>query len=233
MGKIVIQIPTFLPSLNFFDGVPRLYQRAVKHQWKRYCCWPTGTDFEIGDYGVLKGGIFVPEGNIEKDYDIKCPKTTDTKPTRIDRFSSSRKYKIDFEFNSTKTVKGIRPIEGMTISFQGAGIVFIDAQESFYDRLQKLPELNRNISKNPQADKDLKGKLIVMHILRATNVVIIISEASGGTVKFKASIPINLPNSLVFPSNPQLSFSSSENIAFKTISAEMPLMMMLGKYIQK
>jgi len=198
-----------------------IYTEVIRDHFKVfYANWPIGEPVKLGDYGIMSGRIFICEGNIEDDYNIKFKHRTDTTKDRY-YFKSNHSAKVEFfpkgSFYIQPNMPNIKA--SMKIEFGRGVSVFFNASGIKNHSIADFAKVEENIFSKFKQDKWSEKKVVVNRLVQADSTTIIISGKSGASIcldaESKAITNINLADASI-----RLSVRVENGVAFEIISED-------------
>lgn len=169
-------------------SLARALGRVMRRNFKMNAAWlPLTTPFRLGDYGLWRGGVFQPLGNVTDDFGVKVD-ADDGEPITLD-FESKGVVVVDEDAGASGTTKGANVVDGEV------GLVIRAAQSQSF--VIKAPTLTSrrmtNVAKVAAAidalRDDDKGPpwswryKIVTEIFTGENVTILATIESDTTIR--------------------------------------------------
>ena len=200
----------------------RIYKLAFrKHFTNHEGNFPLSRDLRLGDYGTMKNGFFVKIGNVENILKgFKIMYIPDTNPTQ-EEFQSEGQVTIDNVTKGEIVVGGVAAVKAsLEISFSAKNAIYFASGNVYYNSIDNLPDLGKEILSLYKNKKWEKRYVIVTRILEAEKAVIVISGESGCKVTIEAQAPEILKIDLT-DAQTKLGFSKSDKVSYKIIANNM------------
>ena len=201
------------------DSIAEDYAKAM-HQHFRilFANWPPGQPLELGDYGIVKGSMFMRMGNISE---FKIPFTTRVDQTKDPmHFESSGSVKVVFKAKGSATAGGLMNTKaGFQINFSNKKATFFNAAKCAVNSIESKAVLGKVILRLKDEGKWDKQHAIITEIVTAGSTTIIISKEKSASISIEAKSDsvktIDLADASI-----GLNSTSEEGIGFNTIAKD-------------
>ena len=208
----------------------RIYRRAIRRNLKFYHAnWLPGDPKKLGDYGVMKQGIFIKKGNI-RDLGIQFEESPDP---NSDFHSFNAGGSIDISSHAKGTIQNIVNAS-MEIKFKNAWSVFFHAADARTIRVKDKNALGVAILDffKDNRDKWKRRYIVVTDLVTAGQTIAGVSSSANASLTIEASSPqipvINLQDASI-----GVQFNKSSNVGYTVISKGMDVLMGLSKLQRK
>jgi len=197
-----------------------IYTDALRDHFKIYYAnWPPGEPIELGDFGMMDGNIFIPEGNISKDLNIQF-ETRNDKTEDVYEFKSDNSIEIKFIPKGSFIAPQIPSIKAsMEIKFSHPRSVYFVASGITHHSIFPSNEIGAIILGMFKEQKWPKNRLVITKLVQAATSTIIISGKSGAIVGLEAESDA-IPNIDLADASIKLGLTIDNGTEFKIISAD-------------
>jgi hypothetical protein len=216
---------------SFIMSIASLYTDEVKKNFKvLYANWEPGGPIGLGDYGIMQRNIFIPMGNIKKDYDEFKGNVIQfaSDPTR-----DSKEFKSETGVEVNLMAKGSVNPQGVTlakatldIKFAQKNTIFFNASGCTTDRIANKAKIGVILKQLLKEGKWKKEYCVVTDLVSAERTIIAISEGESSGIQFEAESPalekINLADASI-----KLSLNAEKNVGYK-VPADEGLNLLIG-----
>lgn len=206
-------------------GIADIYISALRKQFNKCPNWEPHTPVALGDYGVLKDGVFMRIDNVSRQFGIEILELP--KQPAIRREFSSEGVKI----NNVEAGAGTDVASGrVDINFQKENGVFFNASECTIRKIDNLGTILEQLHERYKQDKWDKDWVLVTELEEATSAVVAISREANASVSFEAASPIAKIS--LNDASLKLKASKQDKIAYKIDSTDTDatLVVLLGLY---
>lgn len=177
------------------NSIARVYCNAVrKNQKVLYGVWEPGFPVQLGDFGVMKGNIFVHMGNISQFKELKSFKIKYRKDDTRDEktFMTDSGIELTFTPKAGGTTHGVKANASLEIKFSKENSVFFNGAECMFEMIENKYELGQKII---EMYKNSKGSWKREFVLVTDRVVtrralILISRSNNFSATFYADAKI-------------------------------------------
>lgn len=163
----------------------KLYRRAIKRNLAPYYPnWLPGNPQQLGNYGVIKNGIFSVIGNIKDDFGIHFDILEDPHP---DNHQFDAGGSVDVDINANAEANSIAK-GSLQLGFDRSNSVFFQALDARANRIKNKAQVGDQLLQG-FIDKTLNWErryVLVTDIVTAGRTVAAVSSNSGATVEFSA-----------------------------------------------
>lgn len=207
------------------SSIAKIYTKEIKKQFKKlHANWEPGENIELGDFGVMIGGlfnktIFVKKGNLSKKFKIKFKVTKD--PYVDHKYFASQKG-VSVKFNAKGSINPsgvINAKANVNVEFSKENSVFFSAAECKTISIEDKLALGEDIFKLHKQGKWKKKYVVVTDLVKSGKTVIAISSSSNSEFSISANSPtleqINLADA-----SAGLDIVSKKNIGYSVDGAK-------------
>ena len=192
----------------------KVYRKAVARHLKPYHAnWLPGDPRQLGDYGVLDNGIFIPKGNI-RNLGISFDTIEDP---NLDQHTFLAGKDVNLEFNAAGTVPGVANASAK-VKMKNAWSVFFHAIGGNSSRVKNKVELEAQILDFYRNNRDRwkRRYVVVTDLIEAGRTIVAVSSSSNAEIiveaKGEADIFIDLQDSSI-----EIKLGSSSNVGYQII----------------
>src|SRR5690606_13093943 len=174
--------------------IAKLYSREVKRNFKvLFANWLPGSPIELGDYGIMRGDIFVPMGKLKNDFPEFAG---DVIQTELDPTSDHKEFKsgdgIEVRFSPKGSITaGGAPLAkaSLEVAFSRENSVFFDAAECRTTRIANKARLGEIVKSLMAQDRWNRKFCVVTEVVQAGRTTIAISSGRDSSISFEADSP--------------------------------------------
>jgi|GEM_PF-6582064 len=205
----------------------KIYRKAIRHHMAPFFPnWVPGTPNQLGQFGRMKEGTFVAEGNIKDHFGIDFEIHLDASGEPY-QFSSGGNVKVGFNAAADAGAIGNASLK---LEFEKKHTVFVQALESSVHRIknkrQVFDKLLAGFKDGSLAWK--RNYVLVTDILIGGRVVVAVTGESGGEINFSAQADVEA-SQIPFDASIGLNMSTSNMAAYNTTGQQMPLCLGLSR----
>jgi len=194
------------------------YTNEIRAQIKKFATWEPGEPRKLGDYGELRGSLFVRVGNIaDPPFNLRFETNADQTSSPI-TYSSSGAVSIEADGGVSGQVSALAKLTlGLTISFSRENAIYFQALGARYDSINNQLELERQLLDAFAAGDWRDNFVVVTERVGAKSSTVIVSSGMG------ASLQLNAAGGDAFnisDANVKLVSSGKKDIGYETITDE-------------
>jgi hypothetical protein len=205
------------------SSIAKIYADTVReNQRVLYGVWEPGFPVQLGDYGVMKGNIFVQLGNlrdIDEMRNFKITKRTDN--TKDEKFFTSQKG-VQFELKPkvAASTKGAPIKASIDINFTKENSVFFNAAECQFEMIENKFQVGQKLLEIYKQGKDKWKREFVLVTDRviAKRALILISTSNDYSISFEADSKITAID--LAKASLGLSMKSQKSSGYKVVTEE-------------
>jgi hypothetical protein len=198
----------------------KIYAKSLHDHFKVfYANWPPGENIKLGDYGILNGDVFIPEGNITEQFNLQFNRRDD--PTKDNyNFKSTDSVSITFLPKGSYTQTGMPSVKAsLKIDFSNTASVFFNAAGIKHSLIEGMDKLGKIILGMFETQKWPASRFVVTRLVQADSATIIISGKSGASMTLDAESDA-IPNINLADASIKLAVSVDSGIEFNIVCAE-------------
>lgn len=169
-------------------SLARALGRVMRKNFRMNAAWlPLTTPFRLGDYGLWRGGVFSPLGNVADDFGVTVD-AEDGEPVSLD-FESKGVVVVDDEVSASGSTKGANVVDGevgLVIRASQSQSFVIKAPSLTSRRMTNVAKVADQIDRLRDADKGPPWSWrykIVTEIFTGDNVTILATIESDTTIR--------------------------------------------------
>lgn len=199
-------------------SIANSYANEIRSQLKKFATWEPGEPRALGDYGELRGPLFLRIGNVaDPPFNIGFQ-------AQEDQTSSPVTYKSDGVFAAAGDAGVSGPVAtltkltlGVTVSFSRENAIYFQALGARYDSIRNQLELERKILDAFVAGDWKDRYVVVTERVGAKSSTILVSSGTSGSVHLSAAAaaPFDMADA-----NVKLVSSGQKNIGYETVTDE-------------
>lgn len=193
------------------------YTAEIRTNLRRFATWEPGAPMKLGDYGELRGSMFVRLGNVaDSSLGVEFSTRSDATRSHVS-YSSAGAVSVDF---STDVELEAPPIAvgrlGLRIAFGRENAVFFNAADVRYDSIADQTDLERQLLQL-LAERKWRGEhAIVTEVTGAGSTTVIVSSGRSSEIVLEADG--NVPRIDFADASLRLGVKSEKGIAYKAIT---------------
>ncbi len=171
------------------SSLANIYTDAIKNNLKPlFGNWEPTKPIRLGDYGYLDKGLFLPIGNIVKDYGLKF-KSIKTKGDSNKSFYSQDGVSIAVSPEVMPDADKTLPLKAkLEISFAKENCIYFNAEGCGYENIGDIFTLGTEILKLHEIGKWNKDYVVVTDRIQASVCLIVISGSNKAFISFESKI---------------------------------------------
>ena len=183
-----------------------------------YAAWPPGEPLRLGDYGPIRGNLFVRIGNITSDEKIAFESRHD--PTRDQwEYKSAGSVALAFRGGGKATVSGAAKVRaGLTVRFSKEDAVFFNAAECSLDSIEDQVAVGKAILKLFERKQWDGNNAIITHVVDSLATTVAISSDQKASISLEATG--DAPNIDLADASIRFSVKAERNVGYKVISKD-------------
>jgi hypothetical protein len=169
-------------------SLARALGRVMRRNFKMNAAWlPLTTPFRLGDYGLWRGGVFQPLGNVADDFGVTID-VEDGEPVSLD-FESKGVVVVDEDASASGSTKGANVVDGevgLVIRASQSQSFVIKAPTLTSQRMTNVARVAAQIDRLRDEDKGPPWSWrykIVTEIFTGDNVTILATIESNTTIR--------------------------------------------------
>jgi len=206
------------------SNIASLYSDEVKKNFKvLYANWEPGGPIELGDYGLMDGNIFIPQGKLKNDFpefagnviQITPDPTKDQK-----EFKSESGVEVNLLSKGSVSESGTTLIKAsLEVKFSNKDSIFFNAADCTTTRITNKAKIGEILKQLLKDRKWQKEYCVVTDLVEAGRTIIAISQSNNSGISFEADSPtvekINLADAGI-----KINITSERSIGYKVDAAE-------------
>lgn len=169
-------------------GIARIYNRVLHRELACRAAWPPiANTIALGDYGVIGGGVFVPLGNISRDFGVPIEVGPDSPAAKLDFVSDSTTI-VRVAGGGDVPVFPDTPIEArLTFAFEGAQSLVLKSNEVVTRTLANAGAAARALAKHKAWRLRYR---VVRQVWHAAHALVLTTREAKTNVTFAADAAV-------------------------------------------
>lgn len=169
----------------------RIYNRILRKNFHMHAAWmPLVTEFQLGDYGLFRRGVFVPLGNI-REFGVEL-KTIPGRTAKIDFVSSSASVIQYVGGGEVQVLPGDNDLEAkLQLNFSRSRSFVLKAGEVTSERIENIAEIANKLAAARRRKDGPRWRTrykVVGEVYRGENVTIISTRERNTGVMFSGTV---------------------------------------------
>jgi hypothetical protein len=183
-----------------------------------YANWLPGNPLQLGDYGLMQGGLLNRMGNIAEK-EIAFTPRADAKSVDQEYYSADS-VEVKFNAKGSGTISGGPTIKAsLDIIFSSQNSVFFYAAGCLVKSIEDKNTVGDQILKLVEQDQWNTEFVVVTDIVASDKTTVVISGSEQGGITLEASSAV-IPNISLGDITTSLAVKWEKNIGFKAVTAE-------------
>jgi hypothetical protein len=194
-------------------GLPNQFNDVISKHLGVNAAWlPVTNTFELGDYGIFSGGVFVKMGNI-KEYNVTFDH--EQAPDATIDFTSAHTKVLKFAAGAQVSVIPSGAVDAkVKFKFESENSFLVKAPVIRVDVIQNLHQVAKKLKNTKEWEKKWK---VVFKVHHAVNPVILSSKTAGTEVSFSGDVKALQALDV---GNASLEFGSNKELGLKVLGKE-------------
>jgi hypothetical protein len=194
------------------------YANEIREQLKKFATWEPGEPRELGDYGELRGSLFVRIGNIaDPPFNVKFETNPDQTSSPV-TYSSSGAVSIEADGGIAGPVATLAKLTlGLKVNFNRENAIYFQAIGARYDSIRNQLDLERQLLDAFAAGSWKDYYVVVTERVGAKSSTVIVSSGMSASLQLNAAggDPFDMADA-----NVKLVSSGRKDIGYETITDE-------------
>jgi hypothetical protein len=194
------------------------YTNEIRAQLRKFATWEPGEPRELGDYGELRGSLFLRNGNIaDPPFNVSFETNADPTSSPV-TYSSSGAVSIEADGGVSGPLSTLAKLTlGVTINFKKENAIFFHVLGARYDSIRNQLEVERQLLDAYAAGNWKDHYVVITERVGAKSSTVIVSSAMSASVQLSAAggDPFDMADA-----NVKLVSSGKKDIGYETITDE-------------
>jgi hypothetical protein len=200
-------------------ALAELYATELRTQLRRFATWEPGTPMELGDFGELRGSLFIRLGNVANaPLAVTMTVRKDQTDTNV-TYSSANAVGIEFDGGASgQAGPEAHASVGLKISFNRANAIYFNLVGARYDSVSDQTDLERQLLDRFRSGVWDGRHVVVTERVGSRSATVIVSSASSAAIHLKAegeTANLDLADAKL-----KLGATSESNIGYRAITSQ-------------